>query len=114
MEGFEFNQDQQQPMKPDNNMPLAIIGTIIGLCSPCCIGLIVGIVGIVFASQVNSKYQAGDFIGAMSSAKNARILAFIALGLGVLGLIIGVIQIIMAGGFAAYLEQYQNMLDSYR
>lgn len=110
MEGF----NQNQPMKPDNNMPLAIIGTIIGLCSPCCIGLIVGIVGIVFAAQVNSKYTAGDYDGAQSSAKNARILAFVALGLGVLGLIIAIVQIIAVGGFAAYMEQYQNMLDQYR
>jgi len=110
MEGF----NQDQPMKPDNNMPLAIIGTIIGLCSPCCIGLIVGIVAIVFASQVNSKYIAGDYAGCESSAKNARILAFIALGLGVLGIIIAVIQISIAGGISGYMEQYQDMLDQYR
>lgn len=110
MEGF----NQNQPMKPDNNMPLAIIGTIIGLCSPCCIGLIVGIVGIVFAAQVNSKYTAADYDGAQSAAKNARILAFVALGLGVLGLIIAIVQIIAVGGFAAYMEQYQNMFDQYR
>ncbi|MFR9166235.1 MAG: CD225/dispanin family protein [Dysgonomonas sp.] len=61
---------QDQPMMPNNNMPLAIIGTIIGLCGPCCIlGLVIGIVAIVNASNVKSKYSMGDYAGAESSAK---------------------------------------------
>lgn len=112
MEGF--NQEQNQPMKPNNNMPLAIIGTIIGICSPCCIGFIVGIVAIVFATQVNSKYTAGDYTGCESAAKNTRILAYVALGLGIIGLIISAIQINSAGGIEAYIQQIQDMVEQYQ
>ena len=33
---------------PDNQMTLAIVATVLGLCSPCCIGFILGIIAIVF------------------------------------------------------------------
>lgn len=110
MEGF----NQNQPVKSANNMPLAIIGTIIGVCSPCCIGFIVGIVAIVFSTQVNSKYAAEDYTGSESAAKNARILSFVALGLGVIGLIISIIKIQSAGGIDAYMQQIQDMVEQYQ
>lgn len=102
---------QEQPIKPNNNMPLAIIGTIIGLCSPCCIGLVVGIVAIVFGSQVNSKYFQNDYVGAESSAKNAKILAWVAIGLGILGLIITIVQIQLMGGIDAFVQQIQDAVE---
>lgn len=93
---------------PANNMSLAIIGTILGLCSPCCIGLIVGIIGIVQASSVNSKFIAGDYMGAESAAKSAKTMGYIAMGLGVLGLIINIITIISFGGVDGYMEYIQQ------
>lgn len=72
---------------PKNNMGLAILGTVLGLCSPYCLGLISGIVSIVFASQVKKKFEAGDHEGAEKSAKNAKVLAFVAIGLFVIALI---------------------------
>ncbi|WP_413533388.1 CD225/dispanin family protein [Empedobacter brevis] len=76
---LDFNQTQQSSFedikpKPENNLVLAIIGTILGLCSPCCIGLIVGIVAIVFSNQVNTKYAIGDYVGAEKASKNSKIL----------------------------------------
>lgn len=90
---------------PNNNMTLAIIATVLGLCSPCCIGLILGIVAIVMASQVKTKFDSGDFAGAMSSAKNAKILSYIAIGL----LALNIIYLLGFGGMAAY----QEILESY-
>ena len=55
---------------PNNNMTLAIIAAVLGPCSPCCIGLILGIIAIVLSSQVKTKFERGDFAGANSSAKN--------------------------------------------
>ncbi len=72
---------------PKNNMALSIVATIIGLCSPCCIGFILGIVAIVMSTQVKKKFEAGDFEGAEKSSKNSKLLAFIALGLFVLTLV---------------------------
>jgi|SRR5690606_3635503 len=97
---------------PENNMTLAIIGTILGLCSPCCIGLIVGIVAIVMASQVNTKFNAGDYAGAQSSAKNAKILAYVAIVIGGLGLIFNLISLAFMGtdGYMEMIENYQRQM----
>jgi len=66
---------------PNNNMALAITGAILGCCSPYCLGFIIGIVAIVMSTQVKKKFEEGDFEGAEKSAKNAKILAFVSLGL---------------------------------
>lgn len=93
---------------PNNNMTMAIIGTVLGIFSPCCIGLILGIIGIVMASQVSSKFNAGDYMGAESSAKNAKTMAYIAIGLGILGIIINIVSIIAMGGIEGYLQSIQE------
>lgn len=97
---------------PENSMTLAIIGTVLGLCSPCCIGLIVGIVAIVMSTQVNSKFNAGDYAGAQSSAKNAKTMSYVAIGLGVLGLIINIISVAVMGtdGYMQMIEDYQRQM----
>ena len=74
---------------PKNWLVESILVTIF-----CCLPF--GIVGIVNASQVNSKFAAGDFEGAVRASKEARkwtrIGFFIALGLLIvylLGLVLG-------------------------
>lgn len=67
--------NQTPPAKPENHLALAIITTIL-----CCLPL--GIVSIVFASQVNSKYAAGDYEGAEKASKNAKLFWIISLVLG--------------------------------
>jgi hypothetical protein len=57
----------------------------------CC--QILGIVSIVFAAQVNSKWYAGDIQGALDASKNAKLWAWIAFGSG---LIIAIIFSILA------------------
>ena len=54
--------DQNQPK---NYLVESILVTIF-----CCLPF--GIAGIVFASQVNSKYAAGDFDGAIQASKDAK------------------------------------------
>lgn len=84
--------------KPENNMVLSIIGTVLGIFSPCCcIGVIIGIIAIIFSSQVDSKYQANDFQGANSAAKNAKITAIVAIVFGIIGLIMTIIQFAIGG-----------------
>ncbi len=90
---------------PNNNMTLAIVATVLGLCSPCCLGLILGIIAIVLSSQVKSKFDSGDFAGALSSAKNSKILSYIAIGL----LLLNIIYLLGFGGMAAY----QEILETY-
>lgn len=52
-------------VQPKNYLVESILVTIF-----CCLPL--GIVGIVFASQVSSKYTAGDYAGAEESSKQAK------------------------------------------
>jgi len=98
-----------RPPKPDNNLVLSIVGTVLGLCSPCCIGLILGIIAIVFSTQVDTKYNANDYNGAIDNAKKAKTFALIAIGLFALSLIGNVIMIII-GGMDSVLDQYKEIL----
>jgi hypothetical protein len=81
------DQQLQQPQTPPPNyLVWAILATIF-----CC--QILGIVSIVFAAQVNSKWNAGDIQGALDASKNAKLWAWIAFGSG---LIIGLIAMLLA------------------
>lgn len=93
---FMNSNSNSNPPKPDNYLVMAIIGTVLGLCS--CIGLVLGIIAIVFATQVDSKYNMGDFDGAMKASSNAKILSIIALVFGILGVIGNIIYMIVVGG----------------
>ena len=77
---------------PGNHLVLAILSTVLGFL--CCSGINLpfGIVAIVFASQVNGKYAAGDFQGAISSAKQAKIWGWISMGLVILGFVLHLIS----------------------
>lgn len=102
---------ENQPAKPKNNLLLAIVGTVVGLCSPFCFpGFIAGVVAIVMATQVNTKYDAGDYLGAEKAAKNAKILSYVALGLGILGLIFS-IYAIATSDVNVFSERYLEYLQ---
>ncbi|MDR2910885.1 MAG: CD225/dispanin family protein [Bacteroidales bacterium] len=87
--------DQQQPqIPPPNYLVWAIIATVL-----CCLPF--GIVSIVFAAQVNSKWAAGDFTGAQISSKNAKTWAWVSFGAGLLFAIAYLIIVFIIGiGFA--------------
>ena len=68
-------QNQQTP--PPNYLVFAILTTIF-----CC--QILGIVSIVFAAQVNSRWNSGDVQGALDASKNAKLWAWIAFGSGLI------------------------------
>ena len=65
--------NQTLPDKPNNHMVMAIISTVISVITCTLYGLLPGIVSIVFASQVNSKHNKGDYEGAQKSSKYAKI-----------------------------------------
>ena len=70
---------------PSNNLVLAIISLL------CCWPI--GIPAVVFAAQVNGKWNGGDQAGAIESAAKAKKFAIIALALGIVGTIIYIILI---------------------
>ncbi|MCW2887217.1 MAG: hypothetical protein JWL58_4079 [Streptosporangiaceae bacterium] len=64
---------------PPNHLVWAIITLF------CC--QILGIVSVIFAAQVNGKFQQGDYAGAVDSSNKAKTFAMI-------GTILGVVQVI--------------------
>ena len=54
----------------DNHLVVAILTTLF-----CC--LPAGVVAIVYASQVNTKLQVGDYEGAWAASKNAKLWSLI-------------------------------------
>lgn len=95
---------------PKNNMTLAIIATILGLCSIYCTGLILGIIAIVMSSQVKTKFEVGDVEGAMKSAKTSKTLSLIAIGLFVLGIAFAAYNI-MSYGWDNLIEEFQAAME---
>lgn len=75
------------------SVPNFLVPAIISLF--CCLPL--GIVGVIFAAQVNSKVAAGDIAGAQDSAKKAKMFSYIAIGLGLLFIICYVLFFLIMG-----------------
>ncbi|MGY3793397.1 CD225/dispanin family protein [uncultured Aquimarina sp.] len=69
--------EANQP-RPNNHLALAIISTIL-----CC--MITGIVSIIYSTQVNTKYDAGDYEGAVTASKNAKLWGLIGIGVSLIG-----------------------------
>lgn len=63
---------------------------VVTLC--CCLPL--GVVGIIFAAQVNTKLAQGDVAGAQESARKAKM--FTLLGIGI-GLAVWIVYLIFFG-----------------
>lgn len=59
----------------ESNLAMAIAVTVL-----CCMPF--GLVGIVYATQVNAKALAGDIAGARAAARNARTWSLLGLGFG--------------------------------
>jgi hypothetical protein len=66
--------------KPANYLVWAILATLL-----CCLPF--GIVGIIFAAQVDSKYNAGDYAGAQLASGRAKLWSWLAFGVGMLGIV---------------------------
>lgn len=75
---------------PDNNLVWAILSTVL-----CC--LPTGIYAIVKASEVNSKWQAGDVEGAKKSAEEAKKWAIYGAVAGGIGIILYILLFVVIG-----------------
>jgi len=84
---------------PKNYMTEAILVTVITTC--CCgsfISLILGIIAIVKASDVNSAFAAGNYNGAVDNANSAKTLTIWAAGIAVAWLLIWIILVVAQVG----------------
>ncbi|SHJ66228.1 Interferon-induced transmembrane protein [Tangfeifania diversioriginum] len=89
-EQLEKQPQSAQQIPPPNYLVWAILTTIL-----CCLPF--GIVSIVYAAQVNSKWTAGDYEGAKQSSKNAKIWAWVSFGVALAGAIIWAILTLVIG-----------------
>jgi interferon-induced transmembrane protein len=78
------------------NVPNYLIPAILSLF--CCFPL--GIVGIIFAAQVNGKVASGDMAGALDSSKKAKLFSYIAIGLGLAFWVVYIVIMLLFGGLA--------------
>lgn len=84
---LQQNQQSTQQTPPPNYLVWAILTTIL-----CCLPF--GIVSIVYAAQVNSKWQMGDFEGAKLSSKNAKLWAWVAFAVGIASVLLWFLLVI--------------------
>jgi hypothetical protein len=75
---------------PPNYLVWAILSTVL-----CCLPL--GVVSIVFAAQVNSKWYAGDVAGAVESSNRAKTFAIWSAVAGVVGALLWVVFVVVLG-----------------
>lgn len=101
------------------NVTLSLVLGIISFIACCCSA---GIGGLIFSgiayflvSKDEKLYTASpEKYDNYSQLKTAKIVAIVGLVLAILSLIISIIQIQMAGGWNAYTEQWQEMLDQFQ
>ena len=86
-------QSSYQPEKPINWVPYLVLSIVTTLC--CCLPF--GIVGIVYATKINSAMNAGNYEEAQRSARTAKIWIIVAAVVGVIAnIIVGVMAAVGA------------------
>ena len=95
-------QSQVPQPSPKNWLVESILVTIF-----CCLPF--GVAGIVFATQVNSKYQAGDFAGALQASKDAGKWTKIGFWVGLAGIAVYLVFVLLLGGTAFWMTRHTGM-----
>ncbi len=91
-----YQQQSQQPViQPKNWLVESILVTIF-----CCLPF--GIAGIVFASQVNSKFASGDYAGALQASKDAGKWTKVSFFVGILQFVLAILWVMFWGGMALF------------
>jgi uncharacterized membrane protein len=99
--GHGYGGAASQGPPPPNHLVWAILSTIF-----CC--FVPGIVAIVYATQVDSKYSAGDYYGAVDASNKARLWSIIS-AVSVLVLILLYLLFVFVLGVAVLGgSQYEN------
>lgn len=91
-----------------NHLAWAIVSTVLATCLCCPLGLI-GIVAIVFSTQVNTKLNQGDIDGAQRASANAKTWCWVATAFAIIGLLINIIMFATGG-----MEQYMMMMEQFQ
>ena len=85
-----------QGAAPPNYLVWAIVSTVIFGCLPL-LSLPLGIASIVFSTQVNRKWAAGDVAGAQGASRKAKMFAIWTAGVGFILLVLQVVYAMSQG-----------------
>jgi len=88
--GYQQQHNAPSGIKPKTWLVESILVTLF-----CC--LVGGIVGIVYASQVDSKWAMGDTAGAQKSSDNAKLWVMISFGVGIAVIILYFLMVLSMG-----------------
>jgi hypothetical protein len=91
-------QSQLPEPRPKNWLVESILATIF-----CCLPF--GIAGIVFATQVNSKYDSGDYAGALQASKEAGKWTKVSFWIGIAVCVAYLVFIFFFGGVAFWMAK---------
>ena len=93
--GYQQQYNQPSGVKPKTWLVESILCTVL-----CC--LPGGIAGIIYASQVDTKWAQGDAVGAQKSSDNAKLWVMISFGIGLVVILFYVIAMVIgisSGGY---------------
>ncbi len=92
--------NQMPTLRPKNWLVESILITLF-----CCLPL--GIVGIVNAAQVNSKYDSGDYVGAESASREAGKWVKYGFFGGLVVIVLYVLLVVVLGVGAASMKSFR-------
>ena len=102
----------------DNGQTKNIAATILNILAglfcfiTAFIGVIVGMVGLYFSSNVTSKLAAGDEVGAQQAASTANLLGNISFVILVVSIIAGIVFLLLFGGAVILDTIFQDLLGN--
>lgn len=80
-----------------NYLAWSITVTVLGVCFCCLLGAAPGVVAIVYGSQVNSKFAAGDEDGSRRASENAKLWCWIGTAVSALGIVWTIVSFFLNG-----------------
>ena len=84
-----------RPVEVPNYLTQSIIMTVASVLCCSMFSLPFSIIALVYSTQVNSKIAANDIAGAIASSKNAKLFNWIAFGIVMAGVLLGIVYVIL-------------------
>jgi hypothetical protein len=88
-----YGRSQVPAYEVSNHLPLSITAAVLTLCC-CCIPF--GVVPVIFSTQVNSKLAIGDYDGAQSASKNAKLWSWICISIALAVFVLNMLLQVLA------------------
>ncbi|HZR28243.1 MAG TPA: CD225/dispanin family protein [Terriglobales bacterium] len=84
-----------RPVEIPNYLTQSIIMTTASVLCCSMLSLPFSIIALVYSTQVNSKIAVNDIAGAIASSKNAKLFNWIAFGIVMAGIALGIVYVIL-------------------